>query len=186
MRVSKRLTESLELPPPAETAPPGPYAEFDTSEGDGEEEEEEEPTVEEPSEDSQASAWDWERLLTVVTAQLELVSIADVPDDKAYQIFASLNSTGLALSQVDLVRNALFMLLSEEEAKKAHAEVWTPLENTLGKRQLESYLHTWVIRQGHNVPAKDMYQRILKELRANKTRETLDQLFHEMHGHSQR
>ncbi len=132
--------------------------------------------VEAESSEARNAVWDWERLLTVVTAQLELVSIADVPDDKAYQIFASLNSTGLALSQVDLVRNAVFMLLSDKEAKKAHNEVWRPLEAVFGKQQLESYLHTWVIRRGHNVPLKDMYQRMLKELRAATTRDVLDQL----------
>lgn len=101
--------------------------------------------------------WDWESLLSVVGTQLELVSISDVAPENAYQIFATLNSTGLPLSQVDLVRNAIFMLMPKTGAR-AHKELWVPMETVMGKDLLQSYLHTWVIRRGHNVPAKEIYR----------------------------
>lgn len=113
-------------------------------------------------EDSVGS-WDWELLIGVVGTQLELVSIADVPAESAYQIFATLNSKGMPLSQVDLTRNAIFMLMPTQ-GKKAHKEFWVPMEETLGRDALQSYLHTWVIRAGHNVPVKEIYSSAMREL----------------------
>jgi hypothetical protein len=117
----------------------------------------------ETEEDVKADAWDWEALLEVVGTQLELVEIADVPPNDAYQIFATLNSTGSPLAQVDLVRNAIFMLLPANGAK-AFRDHWQPLESALGKDLLERYLHTWVIRRGFNVPAKEVYESAVKVL----------------------
>lgn len=107
--------------------------------------------------------WDWETLLSVVGTQLELVSISDVPPESAYQIFATLNSKGLPLSQVDLTRNAVFMLMPRG-GNRAHTEFWLPMESVMGKDLLQSYLHTWVIRRGYNVPAKEIYSSAVKLL----------------------
>lgn len=128
------------------------------SEEDGSDYEDEEPGLEETT-----GAWDWEALIEVVGTQLELVSIADVPAESAYQIFATLNSKGMPLSQVDLTRNAVFMLMPSQ-GKKAHKEHWVPMEETLGREALQSYLHTWVIRSGHNVPVKEIYSSAMREL----------------------
>jgi len=38
------------------------------------------------------------------------------------------------------------------------------MESIMGKDLLQSYLHTWVIRRGHNVPAKEIYSSAVKEL----------------------
>jgi len=129
----------------------------------GELEEDEELLDEVIEEENSLVAWDWSTLLSVVGTQLELVSISDVPSESAYQIFATLNSTGLPLSQVDLTRNGIFMLMPEG-GKRAHTEFWTPMETVMGKELLQSYLHTWVIRRGYNVPAKEIYSSAIKEI----------------------
>lgn len=134
----------------------------ETSDVDEEGGEYDEDEIDEVREDSGLS-WDWETLIGVVGAQLELVSIADVPPESAYQIFATLNSKGMPLSQVDLVRNAIFMLMPDQ-GKKAHKEFWVPMEHILGRDALQQYLHTWVIRSGHNVPVKEIYSSAMREL----------------------
>lgn len=111
------------------------------------------------------ASWDWETLVEVVGSQLELVSISDVPAEQAYGIFASLNSTGLPLAQVDLIRNAIFMLLPRA-GQKVHREYWEPLESELGRESLQHYFHAWVMLRGHNVPAKDTYRSVVRELAA--------------------
>lgn len=128
--------------------------------------------AEAPTDDATTSmvGWDWEVLLGVVGTQLELVSISDVAAENAYQIFATLNSTGLPLAQVDLVRNALFMLMPRG-GTKAHQDLWVPMEEVMGKELLQSYLHTWIIRRGHNVPAKEIYRSVVFELSRAGTRE---------------
>ncbi|WP_068263498.1 DUF262 domain-containing protein [Janibacter limosus] len=108
--------------------------------------------------------WDWETLLAVIATDLELVSISGVPAERAYQIFATLNHGGLSLSQVDLIRNAVFMKLPKLHGE-AYVKIWQPLEAKLGERGLGRFLHAWVVRRGHNVPQKDTYASVLEELK---------------------
>lgn len=122
--------------------------------------------TEEPSEeeaDENEAAWDWDTLIEVIGTQLELVAISDVAPENAYQIFATLNSTGLELAQLDLIRNAVFMLLPKK-GQEVYKKSWTPMEKTMGKAWMEAYLHAWVVRRGHNVPAKETYRTAVYEL----------------------
>ena len=107
------------------------------------------------------AGWNWRLLIEVIGRNLEIVSIADVPPENAYSIFASLNSTGLPLAQVDLVRNAIFMLLPEN-GPRVNAKYWKPLEQNLGSDLLQSYLHAWVMQNGYNVPVKDVYRSVVQ------------------------
>lgn len=108
--------------------------------------------------------FDWAPLLEVVSHDLELVSISGVPAERAYQIFATLNHGGLRLTQVDLIRNAVFMKLPTKN-NEAYGDLWKPLEERLGLVGLERFMHNWIIRQGHNVPKKDTYENLLLELK---------------------
>jgi hypothetical protein len=117
---------------------------------------------------SVATPWEWKTLLTVLSQDLELVSISGVPAERAYQIFATLNHAGLKLTQVDLIRNAVFMKLPERN-QEAYKKIWQPLEHGLGEKGLGRFLHTWVVRRGNNVPQKDTYASILGELKSAPT-----------------
>jgi len=109
---------------------------------------------------SSGEPWDWRKLLLVIGQKLELVSISGVAPERAYQVFASLNYAGTRLNQVDLIRNAVFMLLPTR-GDEAHDAIWRPLEDALGALRLEQFIHAWVIRAGFNVPRKDTYAALL-------------------------
>lgn len=49
--------------------------------------------------------------------------------DDPQKIFESLNSTGLDLSQGDLIRNFVLMNLQREEQSRIYSEYWIPIEN---------------------------------------------------------
>lgn len=49
--------------------------------------------------------------------------------DDPQKIFESLNSTGLDLSQGDLIRNYILMELDREEQTRVYKEIWLPIEN---------------------------------------------------------
>ena len=53
--------------------------------------------------------------------------------DNPQMIFESLNSTGLDLSQADLVRNYVLMSREEEEQTKLYTTYWKPIEEYFGK-----------------------------------------------------
>jgi uncharacterized protein with ParB-like and HNH nuclease domain len=54
------------------------------------------------------------------------VSVTAQPGDNVHRIFESLNSTGLRLTQGDLLQNYLFMRLSTG-GESVDASLWLPL-----------------------------------------------------------
>lgn len=65
--------------------------------------------------------------------RLEGVSVTLDPDDDAQMIFESLNSTGLDLTDVDLIRNYLLMNCPPSEQDDLYNDHWIKLEKTLDK-----------------------------------------------------
>ena len=59
--------------------------------------------------------------------------------DNPQLIFESLNSTGLKLSQADLIRNFILMGLEPERQKKIYNEFWFPMERRFGHAEYSSY-----------------------------------------------
>jgi hypothetical protein len=67
--------------------------------------------------------------------RLMVVSVAlKAGQDNPQLIFESLNSTGLSLTQADLVRNYVLMGHAEPQQSQWYAEYWRPLEMAFGSR----------------------------------------------------
>lgn len=60
--------------------------------------------------------------------RLEIISIGLSPDDNPQLIFESLNSTGVALSEGDKIRNFILMGLSQEEQECFYDSYWNKIE----------------------------------------------------------
>jgi uncharacterized protein with ParB-like and HNH nuclease domain len=69
-----------------------------------------------------------QRLFSVIVDQLSLVVIT-ITAENPYEIFESLNSTGLPLTEADLIRNYLFMQMSLSKQQKFHDVDWQPYES---------------------------------------------------------
>lgn len=69
--------------------------------------------------------------------RLEGVSVTLDNDDDAQMIFESLNSTGLDLTDVDLIRNYLLMNCNPSEQEKLYNDYWLKLESKLNKNFTE-------------------------------------------------
>ncbi|SIO90588.1 DUF262 domain-containing protein [Nocardiopsis sp. JB363] len=69
--------------------------------------------------------------------RLSLVDIQAEAGDNVFRIFESLNNTGKGLSQTDLLRNYVFMLLPES-GQEVYEEVWLPMQEELGPETLET------------------------------------------------
>ncbi|WP_433700832.1 DUF262 domain-containing protein [Nocardiopsis sp. CA-288880] len=69
--------------------------------------------------------------------RLSLVDIQAEAGDNVFRIFESLNNTGKGLSQTDLLRNYVFMLLPET-GEEVYDEVWLPMQEELGPETLET------------------------------------------------
>ena len=77
-------------------------------------------------------------LKTVYTGlqKLMIVSVAlDRTVDNPQLIFESLNSTGISLSQADLIRNYVLMGQDIEFQKRLYEDYWFPMEKLFGKKE---------------------------------------------------
>ncbi|GAA1855826.1 DUF262 domain-containing protein [Actinomadura bangladeshensis] len=107
------------------------------------------------------------RLETVVRSRLSVVEITAEHGDNVYRIFESLNNTGVKLSQTDLLRNYVFMLLPTI-GERVYTKIWLPMQQELGADNLE--LLAWldlVIRGDYRAKQSEIYraqQRRLSEI----------------------
>jgi alkylated DNA nucleotide flippase Atl1 len=88
------------------------------------------------------------RIEQVIRQRLRLVEIVAEPGDNVHRIFQSLNNTGLQLSQADLFRNHLFMLLPTR-AEQVYEDVWLPMQEAL-RPQLELLMWLELVLWGHD------------------------------------
>jgi uncharacterized protein with ParB-like and HNH nuclease domain/alkylated DNA nucleotide flippase Atl1 len=98
------------------------------------------------------------RLTSVVVERLAVVDITTGPEDNAHRIFQSLNATGVNLTQADLLRNLIFMLLPARAAA-VYDEVWQPMERLIGFDNLEGLARVDLQRQGIDVAVDDVFRR---------------------------
>ena len=67
------------------------------------------------------------------TYYLDVVSIKLETGDSPNRIFESLNNTGVRLDASDLIRNFVFMLISDEEQQNwTYERIWFPMQEELG------------------------------------------------------
>ncbi|MFJ9916870.1 DUF262 domain-containing protein [Actinacidiphila glaucinigra] len=101
---------------------------------------------------------------TVLKDLLSIVEITAEPGDNVYRIFESINNTGVGLSQSDLLRNYVFMLLPKR-GERVYQELWLPMQQSLGPKNLE--LLVWldlVVRGHHKAKQSEIYREQQKRL----------------------
>jgi alkylated DNA nucleotide flippase Atl1 len=95
---------------------------------------------------------------TVLKDLLSLVEITAQQGDNVYRIFESINNTGVGLSQSDLLRNYVFMLLPQQ-GERVYQELWLPMQQELGPDNLELLVWLDMVVRGHNrVKQSDIYR----------------------------
>ena len=85
-------------------------------------------------------------LETAVVTRLAVVEITAGGTDSVHRIFQTLNSSGVRLEQVDLLRNHFFMLLPSQ-ADAIYESLWLPMEAALGQAGLDDFFFTDLVRR---------------------------------------
>ncbi|MGC5036323.1 GmrSD restriction endonuclease domain-containing protein [Streptomyces sp. DT190] len=85
---------------------------------------------------------------TVLKDLLSIVEITAESGDNVYRIFESINNTGVGLSQSDLLRNYVFMLLPRR-GERIYQELWLPMQQSLGPKNLELLVWLDLVVRGH-------------------------------------
>lgn len=93
--------------------------------------------------------------------------------DDPQRIFESLNSTGLDLSQSDLIRNYILMDLSPKEQTKIFENIWNPIEENardfLKQNSFVSdFIRDYLTLRNKKIPNKNKVYAEFKSLYANK------------------
>lgn len=110
---------------------------------------------------------DLEKLRGIIINQLILVSIDVDKGENPYLIFESLNAKGTPLRQADLIRNYIFMKITEEEKQKElYKDYWRPMELNMGDA-LEQFFWKYSLKEGTFVKIGRTYATLKSELETN-------------------
>lgn len=116
--------------------------------------------------DDPADPHDIARVESVVLNRLNLVQIVVEGDDNAFRIFESINNTGMRLSQVDLIRNYVFMHLPTK-GQHVYDTYWLPMQRQLGPKALDQLMFlSLVLDRGDEAQYNDAYRGHQDQLRA--------------------
>lgn len=94
--------------------------------------------------------------------------------DDPQRIFESLNSTGLELSQSDLIRNFILMDLEPKEQNRIFEHIWNPIEENardLSKQKslVSDYIRDYLTLKSKKIPNKSKVYLEFKKLYVNKS-----------------
>lgn len=101
-------------------------------------------------------------LFVALTGRLSLVVIT-IDSENPYEIFESLNATGLPLEESDLVRNFVFMQVPQKDQESFHLDRWKSFEDTfaaLGEFEAISataFYRSYLMREGTYIKANAIF-----------------------------
>ena len=106
----------------------------------------------------------------------------DRQNDNPQRIFESLNSTGLALSQADLIRNYILMDLTPKVQSKIYNNYWQFIEDLAkdeenNQNKLSDFVRDFLTLENRNIPNKDkVYLEFKKKYSEEKTEQELEEI----------
>lgn len=123
-------------------------------------------------------------------AKLIIVDIAlDRAHDNPQLIFESLNSTGLELSQADLIRNYVLMGLEPEKQESLYNEHWYPMEESFAKvneqDKFDSFMRDYLtVKMEGKIPnIRGVYDAFKSFANGSRT-DKIEKIVEDIHGYS--
>ena len=119
----------------------------------------------------------------IVQSGLNKLMIVDIgldrEKDDPQRIFESLNSTGLELSQADLIRNFILMGLSRKEQNKIYQNYWEIIEKlakdeSLNVSRVSQFIRDFLTLENKQIPNKDKVYLEFKSKYPTSTMENLE------------
>ena len=110
-----------------------------------------------------ASEKNLKNFFSILQSRLEFVSVT-LDDENPYRIFKSLNSTGIDLSEADLIRNFIFMHVKIEDQDLFDDQVWSPLESHFKDKEghlktsiFSNFFRDYLMMTSQYVPLNSIY-----------------------------
>lgn len=89
--------------------------------------------------------------------------VITIAGENPYEIFESLNSTGLPLEESDLIRNYIFMQVNSDEQDVFHDEYWKPFEDQFAEANgfpaipMTQFYRSFLMRTGTYSKARETF-----------------------------
>ena len=106
-----------------------------------------------------------DNLLSILKQRIDFVQINLDAGENPFQIFSSLNSTGVDLGEGDLIRNFVFMHVDLEDQDSFDTHYWAKLENifqgendTLNDGVFSSFFRHYLLKEGSYVPKNSTFK----------------------------
>lgn len=113
--------------------------------------------------------------------KLEIVYIQLTAEKENPQlIFESLNSTGMDLTQADLIRNFLLMGESYEKQEELYQNYWLELENTLPDTLISDFIRDFLTYKNSIIPNKKSVYQDFKVYYQEKATQDIEDFFKEL------
>lgn len=100
--------------------------------------------------------------LWAAVERLEVMHLDLEQHDDAQRIFESLNSTGLALSEADKVRNLVLMGLDVHEQERVYTDYWNRIEVNVGY-DTGAFLRWYLVTRTSRIPRQDQVYESFKK-----------------------
>ena len=108
--------------------------------------------------------------------------------DNAQLIFESLNSSGLELSQADLIRNYVLMEQDPGFQKRLYEDYWYPMERRFGEeytKRFDRFIRDYLTLKTGQIPkVNEVYDRFKDYTDGKKSPEALEEIIEDIHRHS--
>lgn len=90
--------------------------------------------------------------------KLSIVEITLNYEENAQEIFESINSLGVDLTNADLIRN--FLLMSNKNQRSLFEDKWKPMQDTLiGENNMEDFVKNYLLmKRSYNIENKNVYK----------------------------
>jgi len=123
----------------------------------------------------------YEAVLTGISKLMFVEISLDRDKDDPQRIFESLNSTGLELSQADLIRNYILMGLKRKSQNKIYENYWEHIEQlskdeSTNSSKVSDYIRDYLTLENKKIPNKNKVYHEFKEKYPTSTVEALEDI----------
>lgn len=112
------------------------------------------------------------------------ITLNPLHGDNAQQIFESINSTGVRLTEADKIRNFVLMNLDAKVQERFYNTYWLKIENNTG-RFMEDFMRDYLTMMCRAIPNKSEVYRVFKEYTLREYSEGVEPLLESLRYYSQ-
>lgn len=116
--------------------------------------------------------------------RMTLISIVLDPNDNPYEVFESINSKGLSLTEAELIKNFLLMRVQGDQHESVFDQYWNPMEESLGDG-LTEFIRHFETRKSKVVKKKEVYHNVRLSMQGRDAVEYMKEL-HRFSGYYKR